>query len=295
MRILVDHLTRMAAGYICVAGVDDRGCHIRPVLGTRIPANHLKERGGVFAIGAIVDIGHTTPTGQSPEVEDHAFDLVRASHVADDTDRMWTHLMADAELSLVDIFGHELTKTRRSAYVPPGAGRASLGTFEPGYRPKVFIDSYGKIRCEIVDPGLGELNLSVTDVRLYNGDAWASNGSAVQRIATRIERGETVRLSVGLGRAHTISSFGITGHWLQVNNVHFGESAQPQQESTPSFQDRIDAIRREYPNAYNAWTETEEQELRDLHAQDAGIREMCDRLGRQPGGIRSRLKRLELD
>ena len=75
MKIVVNHLTRMQQGYICVAGVDiETSQHIRPVLlGTRLGINLLARNGGPFDMAVVVDLGKVTPSPQRPEIEDHIF------------------------------------------------------------------------------------------------------------------------------------------------------------------------------------------------------------------------------
>ena len=76
MRILVDHLTRMQAGYFCVAGVDVSTLrHVRPVLRRdRLTIDLLRPHGGPFDVGAVVYLGSTTDVGHPPELEDRRFD-----------------------------------------------------------------------------------------------------------------------------------------------------------------------------------------------------------------------------
>ena len=222
MQILVDHLTRMATGYFCVAGLDPRGRHVRPVLRRgRLPVGLLSTQGGPFALESVVDLGETEAVGTAPEVEDHAFDPHRSSAVRQiDSDEFWTQLERDSELALVDIFGHDLRTEHRGAVVPIGAGRASLGTLDPGYRPRVMIKE-GRIRCLASDPDFGELDLAVTDVRLYRllDTGWEPNETAVRALQREMESTKRVMLSVGLTRpwpetTHAIGCRSTTFTWL---------------------------------------------------------------------------------
>ncbi|GAB3763455.1 response regulator transcription factor [Microlunatus parietis] len=54
----------------------------------------------------------------------------------------------------------------------------------------------------------------------------------------------------------------------------------------------LEGVREEHPHAYRRWDENQERELLDLHAAGLSVREIAERTGRQPGGIRSRLNRL---
>lgn len=53
-------------------------------------------------------------------------------------------------------------------------------------------------------------------------------------------------------------------------------------------------IRAIHPHAYRAWSPEEETALQRLYHKGVQMREMAEMLGRQPGGIRSRLKKLGL-
>lgn len=221
MRILIDHLTRMADGFICVAGLDEHGRHIRPVLSpNRIPVTLARPHGGVFDIAAVVDLGMTEPFGAAPEHEDHRFDPNAASFVEiRDEAAFWNTLGLDAELCLKDIFGADLQPRGPGAVVPIGGGKASLGTLNPGYRPKVVIDNLGRLRCKLTDPDLGKLNLSVTDFSLHQvvGGSWRIDQAKVAALAADVGKGRPVLLSVGLTRPWPHDD---PAHWLQVNNIH---------------------------------------------------------------------------
>ena len=56
----------------------------------------------------------------------------------------------------------------------------------------------------------------------------------------------------------------------------------------------LERIRAEHPHVYRAWSSEEETKLQKLFNRGIQMREMVETLGRQPGGIRSRLKKLGL-
>lgn len=56
----------------------------------------------------------------------------------------------------------------------------------------------------------------------------------------------------------------------------------------------FDAIRVKHPQAYRSWTADEEAELKKMFERGKQMKEMTEKLGRKPGGIRSRLKKLGL-
>lgn len=77
MRIVVNHLTRMQAEYICVAGINAaNGQHVRPVLARgRLTPDLLALNGGPFDLAALIDLGPVQYCGYVPVLEDHAFSL----------------------------------------------------------------------------------------------------------------------------------------------------------------------------------------------------------------------------
>ncbi len=101
------------------------------------------------------------------------------------------------------------------------------------------------------------------------------------------DREAMLRVS-GIGPAK-LNSYGEA--FVEVIRGHIGGVAAPGQTKTYS----VDEVRQEYPKAYEPWTAEEEQELARLHRTGWGISEIATHLGRQPGGIRSRLTRLGQD
>ena len=56
----------------------------------------------------------------------------------------------------------------------------------------------------------------------------------------------------------------------------------------------VEKIREKHSNAYQSWSEEEDIELTKLFNEDTDIRVMAEKLGRQPGAIRSRITKLGL-
>jgi len=55
----------MQEDFICVAGFDSSFNHVRPVIpNKRLPTSLLKENGGIFGIGAKVDLGSVIPRSE---------------------------------------------------------------------------------------------------------------------------------------------------------------------------------------------------------------------------------------
>jgi len=177
MHIVVNHLTRMQPGYICVAGLDEvSGKHIRPALaGARLRTSLLRDRGGPFDIAALVDLGSVRHIGQAPEIEDYLFEPRHARRVADlAAAEYWNRLVTASAPSLRDVFGEEL-KMRGAGRggVDEGKGTVSLGCFIPSQPPSLRVQarlgSGDQIRMRLND-GQIDVDVPVTDIRLYGAD-----------------------------------------------------------------------------------------------------------------------------
>ncbi len=222
MKIVVNHLTRMQPGYICVAGIDpSNGNHVRPVLEYgRLTTKLLTREGGPFGIGAIVDLGGVTASGYAPEVEDYVFDPASAkgTSVLSPT-KFWKMLASVSQSSLGAIFGNDLKPNGKGMAVDVGSGKASLGCLLPRARPSIEVDSYRKVKVRITE-GDGDLYLSMTDLRLYEQDQKTPRRKLVADLDRRIQAGTKVILAVGLARAWKKPGDSEERHFLQVNNLH---------------------------------------------------------------------------
>ncbi|HWS82732.1 MAG TPA: hypothetical protein VN207_00575, partial [Ktedonobacteraceae bacterium] len=79
------------------------------------------------------------------------------------------------------------------------------------------------IRAVITD-GTFTVELSVTDIRLYETDHKTPKENLVQQINTRIQSGTPVIVSVGLTRPWRYPDDRVERHYLQVNNVHLRDN-----------------------------------------------------------------------
>lgn len=61
-----------------------------------------------------------------------------------------------------------------------------------------------------------------------------------------------------------------------------------------SYQDRLDAVKQEHPNAYEPWTDRQEEVLKQMHKGGAPVKAIASALNRQPGAISSRIRKLGL-
>ena len=73
-----------------------------------------------------------------------------------------------------------------------------------------------------------------------------------------------------------------------------GDHGSEPEESTGEPAGSVEEIRREHARAYGKWSVQEDEELHRKHAMGSNVRELAGHFGRQPGAIRSRLKKLGL-
>ena len=223
MKIIVNHLTRMRPGYICVAGIEvETGRHIRPVLGRNLGTVLLARHGGPFDIGARVDLGHVQYAGHPPEIEDQRFEPRYAlRHGTATPGEFWALLERVARPHLREIFGPALSLQGQGCVIAPGSGDASLGCLRALRPPLLRVNEQGKIRC-LLPSRTVTLDLGVTDLRLYSYEhgQYVPRPAVVEQVAARLERGVPAILSVGLGRPWQKLDESAPLHWLQVNNLH---------------------------------------------------------------------------
>jgi hypothetical protein len=240
MRILVNHLTRMVPGFICVAGVDvESGRHVRPLTNrVMIPHAWSAARGGAFGIGNVVDLGPARYKGAPPEVEDHLFHeqhlrcVERLGPAA-----FWQSLEACCETRLQRIFGPELRLEGHTCVTDAGQGRASLGCIVPRAVHDLTVGPRGSARLSL-EIGQAALDLPVTDLRFYEIDernaVWVVDRDRVESVRYALQTGVPVILSVGLTRAFQRSSADRKRHWLQVNNIHLADDPLGDLELAPA-------------------------------------------------------------
>lgn len=227
MRILINHLTRMHGGHICVAGVDlETRRHVRPVLANDpMPFYLLARYGGPFEMATVVDLGSPRPVPAAPHVEDHVFvparvkmDRFAAAH------EFWSLLEELQRSSLREVFGVVLQEVGRNAYgTALREGAASLGFLRPAAPPRLYMTrSRGgkpQVRMKVND-GQIEADVSVTDLRLFGNDHATPELARVQAVGQWIADSRDVILGVGLTRKFRPSDDAEYRHWLQVTNIH---------------------------------------------------------------------------
>jgi hypothetical protein len=223
MRIVVNHLTRMAAPQICIAGIDPETLeHIRPTTPSSDPITRtlLRAEGGPFGLGAVVELGEGAAAPTPPEVEDHRFETVGARHIEDMEDDKFLELLdAVSAPDLQTAFGPELERLNWKYAVEAGKGACSLAVIRALQRVDLAVDeTYGRlqVRFDDVEP---PTYLPVTDVRFYEPDQETIKTRAVENVRARLLRGVDAFLMLGLARAYKAPSDDRKRHWLQLNGL----------------------------------------------------------------------------
>lgn len=231
MRIVVNHLTRMGTPVICVAGIDlDTGRHVRPITKGGLTRNHLRENGGPFALGGIVDLGETTPNPSPPEVEDHWFwpDRARLVKMMSPED-YWSTLEGAAHDSLEDAFGSSLVRRNWKFAVDEGTGQCSLACLRAHEGSELAVDERDgreKLTLKLRHPDKPTY-LSVTDLRFCEADHQTLARERIEQVAERLRAGAKAIVMLGLARAFQASGDDRPRHWLQANGICLAEDPLP--------------------------------------------------------------------
>jgi hypothetical protein len=222
MRIVLNHLTRMEAPRICIAGLDHTSeRHVRPTTGRMRPLTRglLASEGGPFRLGALVDLGEVVPEPTSPETEDCRFTPDRATVLGQLSDSRYLELLHEhARERVHEIFGEQLTRHGRTYAVDEASGAVSLGILRVRRTPSLQIDRFGKLRLRLsVERQL--TSLPITDVRLFEADHITIRTDAVEDLRARMRHGIRPLLMLGLSRAFQKEGDDRGRHWLQVNGI----------------------------------------------------------------------------
>jgi len=231
MKIVVNHLTRMQQGYFCVARIDlDSLRHVRPVIARQqMSVGLLARYDGPFDMARIIELGPVRHVPDGPHVEDHQFDptAARAGETYDGAE-FWQLLRTVARPQLGDLFGRHLKRVgAHSCAVSLGQGETSLGCLLTRSCPRLYVQprtgKSDQIRMRLCDSAL-DVDLPVTDIRLYGDDHVTPNLPLVERCARRLREARPLVVSMGLTRPSQSSRGCEPLHCLQVNNLHFADA-----------------------------------------------------------------------
>lgn len=72
------------------------------------------------------------------------------------------------------------------------------------------------------------------------------------------------------------------------------EALKPPEAMPSSKSYSLEAIRKEFPHAYEKWESYQDEQLAHLYKSGKTVIEIAEEMQRKPGGIQSRLKKLNL-
>jgi hypothetical protein len=224
MQIVVNHVTRMDAPRICAAGIEPQSLkHVRPTTPPtdRLTRKLLREEGGPFGMGAVVDLGEVAPTPSPPEVEDHRFRTANAGHIEDLAgDEFLALLDKMSSSTLADAFGPALERVGGwKLATERGAGDCSLAVVAAKERPKVAVDPrFGRLQLRFADVE-PPAYVPVNDIRFYESDHRTIKESVVEDVRRRLRKGIGAYLMFGLARPYKAPHDDRERHWLQLNGI----------------------------------------------------------------------------
>jgi len=129
---------------------------------------------------------------------------------------------------------------------------------------------------DIKDNGSSDINLEIVLLDIKTGQA---SLSVLQEAIAKAVNSGRVRFEV------------VRPHLFENKHIHQVDETT-ENSSTKAYS--IESIRKSHKRAYEPWNKDEEKRLSILYKQGATIQELVQELQRQPGGIRSRLKKLGL-
>jgi hypothetical protein len=220
VRLVVNHVTRMTGSRICVAGIDTATYkHVRPVTppSDLLTRALLRENGGPFGAGALVDIGSVVAAPNAPETEDHEFDATCAKRVSDVGEGAYLELLgAIGEADIQAAFGSALVEVRPCKFaVPADRGERSLAVV-PVVAPELRTRN-DKLYLQLNAPAT-PADLRVTDVRFYTVDLTIRR-DVVDDVNRRLAAGTRAYAMLGLARAIRDDATGQDLHWLMANGL----------------------------------------------------------------------------
>lgn len=129
-------------------------------------------------------------------------------------------------------------------------------------------------RALMIDPAIQDQDLVMRAQSAQTEQTWNDRSSEAKALQHR----DFIRVATGMP---------------QVTGPHAGHSVK-NEAPTGEYMERVTRIRQKYPQAYTPWTSAADEHLADLFQAELKVSDIADRLERQPGAIRSRLKHLGL-
>lgn len=225
-RVRITDITRMGEPRVCVAGYDESGACIRPVLHYgQINERDLELPSGLITPFAEIEYDLTPAPGAKPHVEDHFYSPESVRWVRSmDVNERHALLHATRSRRVDEAFGAPLVHFS-SHFVRAGSGTCSLVTIQTRGEVQVqLLEKEGKPKWRLVfcDVANHEYNLPITDLTwIYFAAVQQRYGGAdvpaLERRLNRILQKEEVFVRLGLAREYPRGSHQC---WLQVNAIY---------------------------------------------------------------------------
>jgi hypothetical protein len=130
---VITDLTRMQEGRVCVAGYDEHGQYIRPVLPPPgIQESSLYDRGHpiIFPF-AVVEYELTKPHPQPPHTEDYRYNPMSVQFIESKTEAQRREVLERSLFESVSGIFEQPIQTDPGHFIMDGRGPRSLGTIQP--------------------------------------------------------------------------------------------------------------------------------------------------------------------
>jgi hypothetical protein len=208
--IVITEVTRMQAGRVCIAGYDQHGHCLRPVL----PPPGIHETtlySGAHAIifpSAKVEFEFTQPAPQPPHTEDILYDPAAVRFAERQPEERWHKMLQATVFPGVAAIFEQPILTDPGHYVMDGQGPRSLGTIRPARITQVIHElspeNKWQYRLRFEDGTGAAFRLTVTDLAWrYCCDQQRLQGETPPHIAASLLhalQASEVYLRVGLAR-----------------------------------------------------------------------------------------------
>lgn len=209
--IVITDVTRMQRGCVCIAGYDQHGQCLRPVLpppGIHENMLYLGQRPVIFP-SAKVEFEFTQPTPQPPHTEDIRYDPASVRFVERQPEQRWRKMLEATLSKSVSAIFEQPIHSEHGHYIMDGQGSRSLGTVRPARILKTIHEfsqdsQKWKYRIGFVDSEQVTYWLTVTDLTWrYFHDQQRQAGRTPGDVAnemTALLKSKEVLLRIGLAR-----------------------------------------------------------------------------------------------
>jgi len=211
--IVITDVTRMQEGRVCIAGYDQHGQCVRPVLpppGIHESTLYSASKAIIFP-SAKVEFEFTQSTPQPPHTEDVRYDPAYIKFIERLPEERWQRMLEATLSNNVSAIFEQPVLTDPGHYVMDGRGPRSLGTIRPMQIVQVIheLSPEGKwqYRLRFVDGEQIAYRLTITDLAWrYYCDSQRKEGRDPTEIAKSLARSlqaSHVYLRIGLARGWT--------------------------------------------------------------------------------------------